>query len=539
MNDNLSLNPQPQPKLATSDHRPTIISYRSPSDSSSKFINISKLKESNNINEIKDIYKNIFNSITAYDAKYAEKLNDVEHQLYTRIAALHQERKENINIATKGLTGILMTICTLGINQLVGSHMKKKLENEIREIELNRTAFLKAHTQMIARAEPKQVYLKPNEIMEIEQKRLSKPDEELKRLMENERIQKSLNSLDNCEEMEFTNAEKIALGHSLELQEALKETHYVFNHGQNIELMVVNMLVKHLSKEFKRDIYNSYEPLRDEIAFQDIKEDTHTVDWYKTQIGTVGQIRPEGEKRFKRDNDFRKELICADCILESTLRQESALHFLKNRSIAAAEISKNQFNQKLFNEIISEYITDKQVVDQLTQDLVKILDNCPKGGSLYSVCVPKTKFDESCYIAHDFGKFFDEKKHFPYKDHLEEMQSGDVKINYRGELAIENQALSDPEDSEDEMILFAPQIRILAQKINPVEGFHVVRNSTITDNEIQKIEDAVLLSLQAALTGNRVSFDPQKYFKDSTYEKQVVGRKSGGSLPSDKIDIQF
>ena len=58
-----------------------------------------------------------------------------------------------------------------------------------------------------------------------------------------------------------------------------------------------------------------------------------------------------------------------------------------------------------------------------------------------------------------------------------------------------------------------PQVRVLSHKIRAEDGYHVVLNSTLTDEQLLEIDDEVSLCIQAALTGYRVEKQPKKLFE--------------------------
>jgi hypothetical protein len=163
---------------------------------------------------------------------------------------------------------------------------------------------------------------------------------------------------------------------------------------------------------------------------------------------------------------------------------ESALDFFTGRTNVAARDTKLLHN--LIITIIQDYIPDQKLAHTLCNDLVTLMQRCPPGGNLYSICIPKEKFEESCYFAKPFGLALHNQKYL--RDGMDLMQSG-VKS------------------------LGAPQIRVLAHKVKPEEGFHIVVNSTLSNLQQMKLEEEVDLCIQAALTGYRLNKKPNNVFK--------------------------
>src|SRR5262249_48722676 len=160
----------------------------------------------------KTVYKNLYRSITAYDPKHVDTLVRVENKIYDRIVQL-----QKTELATKA-------------NNLFGLTRKTKADH----VHLH---FLRKFDQMKQRSLEKELYSKPDVIKNLEEQRLDNPVKELIRLKSNPRISESLSAVNN--KRKLSTLHQIALGRSIELQETLKETHFVINHGQNLDLMIV------------------------------------------------------------------------------------------------------------------------------------------------------------------------------------------------------------------------------------------------------------------------------------------------------------
>ena len=354
---------------------PKIISYRSPDDSASRFLNVHELLKKGDLKEMKKVYTNIFRSITAYEASHADSLIKVENAIYNKIERLEQRilAKED----KSGWKSVLASAATLGMKPLTLYIKRQRVRSDIHKLENIHKAFHRSIGQMKRRALEKAIHSKPDAIKRLESVRLSDTKMELKRLKTYPRI---AHSLQMVKHLNMSEDMQVAYGHSLELQEALKETHYVINHGQNIPLMLLNIVARQLTNEFNPDRYESFEPLRHETALRHIAKDSQTCAWFQAALSQKGVT----------DSAFRRELICGDCFLESTDAGESALfYFAQGINVAAQEPS---FVKKVLLTIIQDYVTDPKIAKKLCDDLMNLTFNqAHKGGNLYSICVPKER----------------------------------------------------------------------------------------------------------------------------------------------------
>jgi hypothetical protein len=238
--------------------------------------------------------------------------------------------------------------------------------------------------------------------------------------------------------------------------------------------MLVNIVARKLKQEFEPTRYESFEPLRHDTALRHIQEDTNTIAWYQNRIS----------QGVYNDHHLRRELICGDCVLESTTSAESAIDFFAGNKNIAKWDNPSLVNNLLFT-IIWDYIPNQEVASKLSGDLAKLLYRCPPGGNLYSICVPKGKFNESCYFSKPYG--IPLKNQEELRGNIDKMQSGEDPSGY-------------------------PQVRVLSHKIRAEDGYHVILNSTFTNDQLLKIEDEISLCIQAALTGYRVQPNPKKLF---------------------------
>ncbi|MBA3283904.1 MAG: hypothetical protein H0U27_02435 [Nitrosopumilus sp.] len=393
--------------------------------------------------------------------------------MYGRIVQLETEKKEMYVQKNKGWRAIGLSFLTLGIRPLIFYIKENQMSRQIKEMNIAHSRFSRSLNQMKQRTLEKELYSKPIEIMELEKQRLENLDDELNRLNSIPRIEQSLKKVNGKTKLSINHQvaklsinHQVAYGHSLELREQLKDTHYIINHGQNLDLMLVNTVARKLKQEFEPVRHESFEPLRHDTALRHIKEDTHTVDWYQKQIS----------KGRYDDHALRKELICGDCVLESTTACESAIDFFAGRT-NVAKIDNPSLTNNLLLTIIYDYIPNREVAGKLCQDLAKLMNQCPPGGNLYSICVPKEKFNESCYFSKGMGTPL--KNQDELRGKIDEMQSG---VDASGD----------------------PQIRVLSHKIRVEDGYYVILNSTFEVDQLLKIEDQISLCIQEALTGYRI-----------------------------------
>lgn len=438
----------------------TMISYRLSSDHVSKFLNVDDLLKSDDVDKLKEVYGNIFKSLTAYEPEYLNALTHVEEKLYHQLIQLEKE-KVKFNNKNQKCRRIGLSILTLGFGSLISICKKKEQANPINELDRAHQIFIQFLAKMKQRGLKKIIHPKSKELKKIEKKRKRNVDDELIRLKSNNRIVSSLKNVGK--RLKLSQSHQIAYAHSLELREAFKDSHYIINHGQNLDLMIVNLVARLLEQEFEAHQYRTFEILRHDVAPPYIKN-THAIKWYKQKLSIDGAS----------DHNFRKEIICGDCVLESTTRYESALDFFAKR----ANIAKSpKFIKNLIRSIIYDYIPNQRVANKLCDDLIKLFSKCPKGGNLYSICVPKGKFKESCYFSKPFGVPLKDQVNLRKK--IDSMQAGEDPAGY-------------------------PQIRVLAHKIRAESGFYVILNSSLTQEQLLKIQDEVKLCIQAALTCYRV-----------------------------------
>ncbi|MCB1213504.1 MAG: hypothetical protein KDK40_04320 [Chlamydiia bacterium] len=321
-------------------------------------------------------------------------------------------------------------------------------------------------------------------INKIVSRRLSNPTQELNRLMQSERVRNSIQTVSANLSGEFTAQEKIAYGRSLEVREAFKENYFTITHGQNKSLCVLNTFTKALVKETCGSTEKYAQFLRCDMGKG--LSDLRGTDYYIDQI----------DHRGLTDHDFRRELLCGDCYLESTAECESALYFFHynhNIGFSNVEGTKRLF-QPIFEaflplpssctqnpssspELHAEFTLKKEA---LMTELTEVITSFDCGnGNLYSILIPKNKFFKYAYLSLPFGA--SAKNQYTHS-HLEALQDGHAPnstVDGVGQIPSEDY-------SKD-----APQVRILTKYMRPEYGVHVVLNSSALDEERRKMEKRV------------------------------------------------
>lgn len=298
---------------------------------------------------------------------------------------------------------------------------------------------------------------------------------ELQRLMCNPRIRSSLAKVESDFKFPLSLTQKVAYAHSLELREKLKETHYVINHGQNIEMIVVTKLATKIKERFESISYKGFEVLRHQVHTRHLNPQLHTSQWFSEQL------------THSTDDKYRKELICGDIYLESTNRSESALDFLV-RSI----YNKWEFITPILKDIVSEYFSDSTTQNMLAEEIVEIGRNLGYGGTLHFICIPKESFADRSYLALPFGRPVANGKYTTH--HLEQMQEG-----------LSHAEVSDFPFEVVERRQIVPQVRILAHQLNPTQGVLVVPHSTLSQEKLDEIDQNINLAIQKAMIRFRVA----------------------------------
>gem|GEM_PF-5544775 len=280
-------------------------------------------------------------------------------------------------------------------------------------------------------------------VQNLHQIQMQTPVQELERLKANKRVEYSLSKIGKQRPDIGKKTNLLAAGgRSIELREALKDTHYVVNHAQKTDLVVTNMVRKKMQERFESPKHVFFEPLRDDIS-SDL-----TVEDFKNTL------------KFQADYSYSTELISGDVYLENTERLESALDFFsQGRNIATSD---PLFVSNILKRTVGKYISENTLTKEISKKTLTLASSV-KCDTLYSVCIPKTAFPRMGFLCRAFG--------FPYSGPatLDDLQEGfEVGLSY-GSL---------------------PQVRLLPSKFTP-EELLIIPNSSAGTEEPASIEGRV------------------------------------------------
>jgi hypothetical protein len=428
------------------------VSYRPSGAKSGEFIDLDILLTSGNYSKIKKVYDGIFLSVTHFEPseQAATSLSTFESELHQKLLELRPGNQ--------------------------------KSQTEKHE------AFQKRLSAFANRSQPKTTVEKPNAIVEIEGKRQADPKEELKRLNKIPSVQKLLSSIQSqLDKKPISTEALVAIGHSQELKEALSDTHYVFNHGQNMRLYTVVLFSKMIKKIFEAYSFDSYTALRHRNPLEDIADEKDIDYFIKELVGGFG-LRVSGTNRWiaLTDNHFSKQLLSADFLLDNTTRCESAISFFALNEENVAIKDNRDFDRQLLTTIAKEYIEQEDVVKALVDFALNLINPSSKEGNLYTICVPKEEFDESCYFSQPLGKSVEPSRKLACRNHLDGGTEMQIEEN-----------------------LVPPQVRILANKLDPTKNFYLEMHSTASQESLDTLADQMKDGMLAALSGPHV-FDAWK-----------------------------
>lgn len=374
--------------------------------------------------------------------------------------------------------------------ELLHMHLEKKDTQKKHEPKLSElhARFEKQKLQIEQSLIKKEEEADPSWKIELEKDRLQDTMEELKRLIQkSDRIKQGVLKTRFTKENKLSWKQLMVLAHSLELQEKLQRTHYVFNHGQSASLMLVNLVHRELKRWFEPQRYESFRVLRHDVALEHMERDQYTIQWIQKEIRDKGL----------RDTHFRRELICADCYLESTEYSESAISYFIGEYKPSLQMQSGEssptITANLIEPALKSYFTDSRVIRIFKQKIAKMVDdrlNYTGQGNLYSICVPKEKFEEACYYSRRLG--------WPSENELNPKELNKLQAG----------KLSDHLKLDGYIYPTPPQIRLLSHKIKREEGFHVILNSTLTDEGLQKLENMIHDLIAQAVLG--FPFQPTK-----------------------------
>lgn len=443
------------------------ISYRGPQAAYSTFLDVDEVLECKDFDKVFDVYQAVLKDINLYDPSKVDKLSHLEGKLYTRLHELLPNGNAKVE---KALYNQPWFIKLLKIGLSSCFHINKP--NLQKQIEQLHDKF-KHHIALIKeRLLPKKVEAAPKALQELQNIRLDSPKKELKRLKQIDQVKRSLQQVSDSAWVKLSNDKLIAIGRSIELREKIKNTHYVINHGQGPSLILVQLVMNAFKKIFDEIEYEQYLNMRHDAFLKEIKKD-QDVSYYIEAL--------------QKDIDWSyPELICCDFYLKSIAYAESALFFFTWETNVHNDV---KFIRKILSQICSYYIPDPSRQVSLVHTLCELFhDGFGNGGTLYSICVPKDQFADVGFLSKSYGT---PTKNQYTAEHLERLQDGFT----HGDIS------SIPHEIEWGCTA-VPQVRLLAQKLDPKNDIYIVAHSTL-DNEILLAAKKIVEDLIHQTLGHR------------------------------------
>lgn len=285
---------------------------------------------------------------------------------------------------------------------------------------------------------------------QLKKRRKNDPQEEYTRLTHIQKVQNSFSSVGY-----LTQRQCIAYGHSLEVREAFKKDHFIFNHGQSTSFMVINIFVKELLKKTKPGTLHGYHVLRDPLFLTTERSPS----WYEQNC----------------DNDMyhSTDLISVDACLESTAWAESAFYYFSNNTSASFP--------NILRPLIEKHLSNKAKQTTLFTQLTQLMESCSASGNLYTICVPKEQFHEVGYLSLSYGRGIATLKNIapPQK------------------LAVERAYLERMQEGRS-----WSQVRLVAHRLTPENGVKIFLNSTFTKQEKDALKTKIRHLIEEASNKN-------------------------------------
>lgn len=457
------------------------ISHRREGAQNSEMINViqylkRKTLKTDDFFKICDIYQSLFKNVHLIEPSKHKKLHFLEMLIFERLQEISTDLQKAMQNTLSSSNNPAALNKSANIQKQI-QNLQEKIESEklavsqkMQGLKENRPKILQQFKHMEERSLKKEEIPLLEVLTTLKSKRLKKLEDELNRLKRNPSIEERLEQIKN--ELKYRRDEKlrkdvktrqlIAIGHSMELREAVKKDYIVLNHGQNLDLMFVNLLAKKLQNLFTSQT-SDQDVLRHASQFGKIKD----IEFFRRDINSSSN---------RNDTNYSRELLCADIVLHSTKSMSSAIDFFTGTK-NIAKISNNAFLKDLLMSIIKVYLPDEEAAKRLYKEIKKIIKNYFPANNLYSICIPKEKFKELCYFSRARGytrELIQDELHAK----IDDMQSG-----------------ADPCDF--------PQVRILARAIQAKDGIHVVRHSEFRDEILETIENRVEVAILNALTNQR------------------------------------
>lgn len=418
-------------------------------NSETSFLSEDVFKENKKFSKLLNKYKQNLNKIYSFDHTNLDEMRDAEESFYNRLNFILKNQKGNKSVK------IAKIIISLGATY----YFTKKRKNSVDKLHY----LYNHHFSLIQKSMKAKIEDNNNEILEnLKNKRLPDVNDEYHRLIQNKRIENSIKKIEKHKKLKIE--EKVAIAQSIELREELKEHYYIINHGQNLPIVITNILATQLKNAFEPRQYENYAVLRHEVFLKNLNPKVQDVEWFCKKL--IVEL----------DSDFQSSLVCGDLLLESTEFGESALHFFTSRHNKISDDKK--LSHYLVNQILAYYFPDSQKRKILSDKIINLIPDDVQGGALYSICIPKSRFHEMGFLSKAFGK--------PIK-----------KTNYS---AAQLDLLQNGIRPSDDISLFnghkeVPQVRLLSHMLNPKKVF-IIPHLTLEPARVQKIENQVKLLIQ-------------------------------------------
>lgn len=500
---------------------PPDIGFSYDAKENSRFIRLPEVLEEKSINKVFSVYKGFIYSLNrlefkSLDGKKIQDIRSVESHIYKKLDYF-------LNGPTLIQTIINVVLFIISIGFYNPFKIMERKEEEFAE-GLNASDVKDLHSRFEDHFQnniqqtihPKAKYVQDT-LDKLEEDREDCPDAEFGRLCKKYPcIQEDLFAIKNPYLNPYLNPyplklsakQQLAFAKAIELREELKDTHYVFTHGQNTRMLLVNMLARKLKRKYEPNQCEYFQVLRHDVYTRKVPEERN-VKWYKTMLSPYSKIWYNPKKTYKDDAHYR-ELLCCDALLKSTVPYSSALSFLAGSTNLAIR-ENDQFVDNVLRSIVEQYILNQEVVERFLEEIVLLINRTLEEGkiegSLYSICIPKELFHEVGYVSKARG--------VPYNTVpprcLENLQKGElIKLEDR-----------------------IPQIRLLTHLLSPEKNIHIIPYYAALSEDIDELEGDFSLLLECALLNFK--FIPPK--KEKKEDAPFVGeglyglvRKATGAL---------
>lgn len=286
------------------------------------------------------------------------------------------------------------------------------------------------------------------QINRVLRERLDSFNLEIKRLQKDPKIQELTNKFPQT-------PESMCLMQTIELQEALKETHFVFNHGANSHMMILHMTAKKTLEIFEKKTFSHFEILRHPVFLAHLSKQ-HDIAYFKEAMN------------HHLEHTYRNEVLSADICLNNKEHKESAYSFFATNN---TNVYQSQFLERTLETILKHYAPQTKIE---TAKKITDLGKDISSGCLYSICIPHQAFTSTGYLSRAFG--YPLEKHHTLSD-IRLCQDG-----YSSHLMSYGSF---------------PQVRLLTHQLSPNRDIFILPHTTLDKKQLTELEKKIsnLLSL--------------------------------------------